>query len=96
MDRTVWSEVDNNKPVTDLRRELQRAYLDNMIQMAVGQARVPNDARDLAVDELVSLKHRITLALPHEKDDYTGPHLRECLMRINRAMSAQSTVPLGQ
>ncbi len=96
MDRTVWSEVDGNRPVTDLRRELQRAYLDNMIPMALGQASVPNDARDLALDELTSLRHRITLALPHEKDDYTAPHLRECLVRINRALSAETTVPVGQ
>ena len=97
LDKTVWSEVDNDAPVSDLRRELQRSYLDIMIPMAAGQMRgTPNDARDLANDELVSLKHRITLALPKAKDDYTGPHLRECLTRINRALSAQTVVPVGQ
>lgn len=96
LDRSVWSEVDGNRPVTDLRRELQRAYLDNMISMSLGQSGVPNDARDLALDELTSLRHRITLAIPHEKDQYTAPHLRECLVRINRALSAQTTVPIGQ
>ena len=96
MDKNVWSEVDAAKPVSDLRRELQRSYLDVMIPMALGQMRgTPNDARDLAMDQLVSLKHRINLALPKEKDDYTAPHLRECLIRINRALSAQSTVPVG-
>ena len=96
LDRSIWSEVDGNRPVTDLRRELQRSYLDNMIPMALGQSGAPNDARDLAMDELTSLRHRITLALPHENDEYTGPHLRACLVRINRALSAQSTVPVGQ
>jgi len=97
MDRTVWSEVDAGKPVSDLRRELQRSYLDIMIPMALGQMRgAPNDARDLAMDQLVSLKHRIAVDLPKAKDDYTGPHLRECLGRINRALSAQTTVGVGQ
>ncbi len=97
MDKNVWSEVDAAKPVSDLRRELQRSYLDVMIPMALGQNRsAPNDARDLAMDQLVSLKHRIALAMPKMKDDYTAPHLRECMVRINRALSAQSTVPVGQ
>lgn len=96
LDKSVWSEVDGMRPVGDLRRELQRAYLDQMIPMALGQAEgAPNDARDLAMDNLVSLKHRIALALPKAKDSYTGPHLRQCLTRINRALSAQSTVPVG-
>ena len=97
MDGTVWSEVDAKRPVGDLRRELQRSYLDVMIPMALGQTRgAPNDARDLAMDQLVSLKHRITVALPAEKDAYTPAHLRECLVRINRALAAQTTVPVGQ
>jgi hypothetical protein len=56
MDKTVWSEVDSGKPVSDLRRELQRSFLDVMIPMALGQSRgAPNDARDLAMDEFTSL-----------------------------------------
>lgn len=97
LDKTVWSEVDSNRPVSDLRRELQRSYLDIMIPMALGQARgVPNDARDLAMDNLVSLRHRITVDMPTAKDAYTGAHLRQSLSRINRALEAQTMVPVGQ
>ena len=92
----MWSEVDGKRPVTDLRRELQRTYLDIMIPMALGESDAPNDARALALDQLVSLKHRIALAIPAEKDAYSGPHLRDCLGRINRALNAQAVTGVGQ
>lgn len=96
LDGSVWSEVDAAKPVADLRRELQRSYLDIMIPMALGkQPGIPNDARDLAMDNLVSLKHRIAVALPKASDAYTGAHLRQCLVRINRALNAESVLPAG-
>jgi hypothetical protein len=97
LDKDIWSELPANKRVTDLRRDLQRSYLDLMIPLAVGQkSDAPADARDLAMDDLVSLRTRIKTALPKATDEYTGPHLRQCLARINRALAAQSTVPVGQ
>lgn len=97
LDQTIWSEVDTAKPVGSLRRELQRAYLDNMIPMALGQVRgAPNDAKDLAMARLVSLKHRIAMDMPKATDDYTKAHLSQSLARIDRAMAAQTVVPVGQ
>ena len=83
---SVWSEVTAKKPVSDLRRELQRAHLDTLCAMALGQARVPADAKTLALANLRSLKNRIMAAIPTASPEYTKPHLQECLMRIDRTL----------
>jgi len=84
---TVWSEVVAKKPVSDLRRELQRAHLDTLCAMALGQSRVPSDAKTLAISNLRTLKNRIMAAIPTASTEYTKPHLQECLMRIDRTLA---------
>lgn len=92
----VWSELNGKKPITDLRRELQRSHLNMLISMALGQSGAPNDARTLSIDQLRSLKTRIASALPKATGEYTRPHLAECLLRIDRALNAQAVVRADQ
>lgn len=93
---SVWSEVDQKKPVSTLRRQLQRAYLDTMINQSLGATSVPDDARMLAWDQLRSLKDRLAAAKTAvAKDTYTRVHVDESLMRINRALDARQTISSG-
>lgn len=90
--RQVWLELGDGKPVSALRRQLQRAHLDAMIGMVVTQsAGVPADARMLAWDQLRTLKRRIG-SRRASGDSYTRIHLDETLMRIDRALNAMQTV----
>ncbi len=90
--KQIWSELDGPKPVSALRRQLQRTHLDLMIGMAVNQAAgVPADARMLAWDQLRSLKRRL-VGRGRADDAYTRIHFAESVMRIDRALNAIQTV----
>lgn len=90
----VWSEVDNRKPISDMRRELQRAHLDTLCTLALGQSpAAPTDAKTLALSGLRGLRSRIVAALPTASAEYTKPHLQECLMRIDRVLDAKVSLP---
>jgi hypothetical protein len=91
---SVWTELSAGKSITPLRRQLQRAYLDLMIDTALAQgAGTPADAKMLAWDRLRWLKGRIA-ASPKSaaRDTYTRVHLAEAQMRINRALNASQTL----
>ena len=93
---SVWSEFNSALPVTSLRRELQRDHLNQLINLALGQSPgAPNDARDLAVSQLKSLKARLVTVIPLAKGEYSAPHYAECLEKVNRALSAQTVLPVG-
>lgn len=90
---TVWSEVVAKKPVSDQRRELQRAHLDTLCNLALGITRgAPTDAKTLAIANLRSLRNVIKAAIPTANAEYTKPHLEECLMRIDRTLAPTVTV----
>ncbi len=89
---TVWSEVAAKKPISDMRRELQRAHLDALCALALGQTRAPADAKTLAIANLKSLRNRIAAAVPTAAPEYTKPHLQECLMRIDRTLDPKVSV----
>jgi hypothetical protein len=90
---TVWSEVVAKKPISDQRRELQRAHLDTLCSLALGTTRgAPSDAKTLAIANLRSLRNVIKAAIPTASPEYTKPHLEECLMRIDRTLDPKVMV----
>ncbi len=91
--RAVWSEAMAPAPrgITAIRRDLQRAYLDQMTQVVVKPAdRTPADARAVARLQLRDLNRRIgaTLAGGAALDAYTRAHLEESRARIEKALTA--------
>jgi hypothetical protein len=77
-----------------LRRQLQRAYLDTMIDMATKPGSAPDDAKMLAWDQLRQIKSRLVAvqAAQVQGDEYTRLHLRDSLDKINRALDAKLTL----
>jgi hypothetical protein len=88
----VWSELGTGKEIGTLRRQLQRAHLDQMIGMILEPGGIPDDARMLAWSELRNLEQRIARSEGRAKDAYTPIHLSESRMRIRRALEAQQTL----
>ena len=101
---TVWSEIDQapdrshsarNPYISSLRRNLQREYLERLIDMSMPNngfrsAAVP--VRDLSRSTLRQLGESLPAFLDaheNELDPYTEAHLRETLAMIDRAMDAQ-------
>lgn len=90
---TVWSGIDSGRPVTPLRRLLQREHLDLLIQLVVSTpADTPADARLMGWSELRKLGNRLAAATRKATDAYTPVHIEESLMRVNRALAAVQTI----
>jgi hypothetical protein len=89
----VWSEVWSapGSNIDSNRRDLQRAYLDEMIGIVTdAPANMPADARAVARFQLNDLNERINrrLSPPYNFDAYTEAHLREVQVRIGKALEA--------
>ena len=85
----VWSTPGRN--VAALRRDLQRAHLDQLSQLvAMPPDRLPADARAVARQQLASLDRRLAARLqpPARFDGYTSAHLQEARARIKLALEA--------
>lgn len=92
----VWAELNTRQNVPTLRRQLQRAYVDTMVDMVTKPGSgVPEDARMLAWDQLRQIKTKLqtvssgsstSAGTPY--DTYTRIHLQETLAKVTRALNA--------
>jgi hypothetical protein len=101
--KAVFSEVDtvkageftNRKPaISSVRRNLQRAFLWRMSQLALGETYAPQDCQTVAFAELARLKTRIDALVAGEVqlDGYTQAHLEETSARITKVVDARMLV----
>ncbi|MCL6504565.1 MAG: zinc-dependent metalloprotease [Pirellulales bacterium] len=99
----VWSELEQmpaeaasaRKPwISSLRRNLQREHLERLIDLTLRNPSLGAAARpisNLALLRLQDLRAKIAKVLEQESmlDPYTLAHLREALLRIDKALDAQ-------
>jgi hypothetical protein len=88
-------EYTNRQPaISSLRRNLQRAYLEHLSRLALGQTRAPQDCQTIAYARLADLKQQIDdlLAGEIELDGYSDAHLRETSARIAKVLDATMLV----
>ena len=91
--RAVWSEVYTAPATANadaVRRDLQRAYLDQMTALVVRPApRTPADARSVARRTLKDLDRRLaTAAGSGALNAYMAAHVEESRARIQKALNA--------
>jgi hypothetical protein len=86
----IWSELRAGTSVPAMRRDLQRAHLERMIELVTdAPSGTPADARALARVTLEDLGNDMTAALgSRDLDAYTRAHLNESRVRAERALSA--------
>jgi len=88
--REAWSSPGDNIPGN--RRDLQRAYLDEMITIIRdAPSDMPADARSVARMQIRNLQERLSRRLTPptaDFDEYTRAHLTESLERVNRVLEA--------
>ena len=90
--RAVWAEswgaTLRNTPA--MRRDLQRAYLDDLTTLVVRPApRTPADARSVARMQLRELDRKLArVSTAASLDAYTRAHLEESRARIQKALTA--------
>ena len=97
--RAIWAEayatpgITAPRNIASVRRDLQRLYLNSLIQMMVNPLPdTPEDARTLARATLAGLGaelHRALLRRGVELDPYTKAHLVDSRERISQALNAQ-------
>jgi hypothetical protein len=91
----IWKEVlvpETPKPISSIRRSLQREYLNVLLEMVLGTTNVVEDGRTLAWYELQQLQTAIDMRLKQpgvNLDIYTLAHLQLCGDRITKALAAQ-------
>ena len=85
-------EFTNRNPgISSLRRNLQRIYLKELAQIAMGDTGAPQDTQTVAYAELASLQENIKKALANGEaklDPYTKAHLTETSSRITKVLEA--------
>jgi len=83
-----WGPTLRNTPA--IRRDLQRAYLDDLTQIMVRPApRTPADARSVARMQLKELDRKLArVTTAGTLDAYTRAHLEESRARIQKALTA--------
>jgi hypothetical protein len=95
VDKTPDGEYTNRKPaISSLRRNLQRAYLKRLSQLAMGNSGAPQDCQTVAYAELTGLEGRINNLLKNgaKLDSYSKAHLEESSSRIRKVLEARLTL----
>lgn len=98
----VWSELTTKRPVDNLRRNLQKTYVETLINLlnpASTTTNVPQgffvlfptnvkntDVPSIVRAHLVSLRSEILAAIPGTTDKLTKYHLQDVAERIRRAL----------
>ncbi|MEH2222609.1 zinc-dependent metalloprotease [Nostoc sp.] len=91
----IWTEVfapGEPKPISSIRRSLQREHLNILLQMMLGTTNTPEDGRTLAWYELRQIQKAIDVRLKQlseSLDIYTLAHLEASGDRITKALNAQ-------
>ncbi|WP_414517232.1 zinc-dependent metalloprotease [Nostoc sp. PCC 9305] len=91
----IWTEVfapGEPKPISSIRRSLQREHLNILLQMMLGTTNTPEDGRTLAWYKLRQLQKAIDARLKQlgeSLDVYTLAHLEASGDRITKALNAQ-------
>ncbi|MCX7924326.1 MAG: zinc-dependent metalloprotease [Fimbriimonadales bacterium] len=85
----IWSEAQSNRAVPALRRQLQRAHLQTLVDMITKSTGAPDDARMLARYHLRQLREQLAKQLPRVQDTYTRAHYSEAIETIDKALNAQ-------
>ena len=95
VDEMPEGEFSNRKPaISSLRRNLQRVYLSELSNLAMGRTSAPDDCQTVAYAQLSDLKQRMEKALEGdgELDAYSRAHLQESASRIEKVLDARFTL----
>jgi Met-zincin/Domain of unknown function (DUF5117)/Domain of unknown function (DUF5118) len=88
-------EYTDRKPaISSLRRNLQRAYLQRLSRLAMGQTTAPEDCETVAYMQLKDLKGQIDtiIAGDFQLDDYSRAHLEDSSAKIQKVLDATMVV----
>jgi len=87
LDEAMWTELTTLKPIDIYRRNLQRAYVEKLIELsAAPSSRDTRDVGPIVKQKLEEIRQKIERALPKIKDSMTLYHLKFINDRISTSM----------
>lgn len=89
LQQAIWAEAQSPRAVSPLRRQLQRAHLQTLVDMLTKETGAPDDAKMLARYHLRQLREQLSKQLPRVQDTYTRAHYSEAIDVIDKALNAQ-------
>ncbi|MBS1709728.1 MAG: zinc-dependent metalloprotease [Armatimonadetes bacterium] len=88
--QSVWAETAKSQDVNPMRRQLQRAHLQTIIDAATGKGSGPEETRAIAWGQLKEISKKVKAAQAKAKGA-TKLHYDECLARIDRAVTGKDS-----
>jgi hypothetical protein len=86
IDDAMWLELKDYDSIGTYRRNLQRMYIDKLIDLNQRQSKEYPDAAPLVQGQLMEIKDRLKRTIPKVKDKMTQYHLRYMLDRIDKVV----------
>jgi hypothetical protein len=84
LDQAMWTELKNYDPISPFRRNLQRYYVDKLIDLSqTASNRETRDVGPLVKNKLEEIENRLKKAISKTKDPVTVYHLKFIEARIN-------------
>ena len=93
--KTVWSELSTKKAIDGYRRNLQKAYVEALINIVDPSTAMPaaqsaatknTDVVSVARAQLIALKQQVDGAIPGTADKMSKYHLQDVSFRIKKAL----------
>ncbi len=91
IDRSARNFTDRQPMISSMRRNLQRAHIDRLIDLSMGAhwpGATANTIRTLARQELRKIQAWVSSVEVSNIDDYSAAHLTDANERISRALEA--------
>jgi hypothetical protein len=85
IDIAMWTELKTNSPITLYRRNLQRTYVDKLIELYHKSGKDYRDVSPILNVRLDEIHGKISKALKGTKDTMTSYHLRYLMEKIEAA-----------
>jgi hypothetical protein len=87
--------TDRKPAISNLRRNLQQCYFEQLADLAMGSTAAPTDCQAVATVELAGLETRLkqVLAGKAQLDTYTRSHLGDLATRILKVLDARPILP---
>jgi hypothetical protein len=86
IDKCMWTELKNYAPIDAYRRNLQRSYVDKLIEISGKSSKDYRDVGPILKVKLSEINHAITKALPKTDDPMTVYHLKFIQSKIQSAV----------
>jgi hypothetical protein len=96
LEKAAGAKFTDRKPaISNLRRNLQQRYFEQLADLAMGSTAAPTDCQTVATVELAGLETRLkqVLAGKAQLDTYTRSHLGDLATRILKVLDARPILP---